>query len=164
MNLLRYVAIVALGLWIGGIVALGAVGAPTLFEVLEGRDAVQGRDLAGLLFGMIFERFQRYAWGLGGVVLGTLGVRALLGPRPRRFAVRMWATLAMLAVSAGVTLFVTPRINAIRERVPGPVASLPEDDDTRLQFGRLHALSNGLMAVTVLAGIGLIWIEMKDVH
>jgi uncharacterized membrane protein len=164
MNLLRYVAILALALWIGGIVTLGAWVGPTLFDVLEARDPREGRDLAALLFGTIFDRFQYYAWALGAVVLASLGTRALLGPRPRRFAVRMWTTLAMLAVSAGVTFFVTPRINAIRERVPGPIASLPEDDETRTEFGRLHAVSNGLMAVTLLAGIGLVWIEMKDVH
>jgi tellurite resistance protein TehA-like permease len=164
MNGLRYIAILSLALWVGGIVALGALAAPTLFELLEARDPAGGRELAGLLFGGIFERFQYSVWGLGFVVLASLAARAALGPRPRRFAARMWTTLAMLAVSAGLALYVAPRIDAIRESVPGPVASLAEDDTRRTEFGRLHGLSNGLMLVTVLAGLGLMWVEMKDTH
>ena len=164
MNGLRYLAILALALWIGGIVALGALAAPTLFEILEVRDPASGRELAGLLFGAMFERFQYSAWGLGGVVLASLVARAALGPRPRRFAVRMWTLLAMLAISAAVALYITPRIDAIRETTHGPVAHLAEADSRRTEFGLLHGAANGLMLVTVVAGLGLIWVELKDAH
>jgi hypothetical protein len=164
MTFLRYVALVALAVWVGGLVALGAVTAPELFNVLQGRDPAGGRELAGELFGGIFDRFQHVAWMLGGLLFVSLGTRAALGPRPRRFAVRMWTVLAMLLVSIATSVFITPRIDAIRRETPGTVAALTDDDPRKSTFGRLHALSNGLMLLTVLAGVGLIWVEMRDEH
>jgi hypothetical protein len=163
MTFLRYLALVALAVWVGGLVALGAVTAPELFDVLQGRDPTGGRELAGELFGRIFDRFQQVAWMLGGLLLVSLGTRAALGPRPRRFAVRMWTVFAMLLVSIGTSVFITPRIDAIRLE-SGPVAALRDEDPRKGTFGRLHALSNGLMLLTVLAGVGLIWVEMRDEH
>jgi hypothetical protein len=164
MTFLRYIALVALAVWVGGLVALGTVTAPELFNLLQGRDPAGGRELAGELFGGIFDRFQHVAWMLGGVLLVSLGTRAALGPRPRRFAVRMWTVLAMLLVSVATSLFITPRIDAIRLEASGTVAALAEDDPRKGAFGRLHALSNGQVLLTVLAGVGWIWVEMRDEH
>ncbi len=164
MTFLRYVALLALAVWMGGLVALGAIGAPALFGILETQNPSGGREMAGLLFGAMLSHFQYLAWGLGLVLLASLGARAALGPRPRRFAVRMWTVTAMLAGSVFATFFIAPRIDAIRGDVSGPVAALVDDDPRRSEFGRLHALSTGVMLVTVLAGAGLIWVEMRDAH
>jgi hypothetical protein len=164
MSVLRYLGLVALALWTGGLVALGAIGAPTIFRVLEAHDPVAGRDTAAIVFGSIFQQAQWAAWGLGLIVLVSLGIRAALGPRPRRMAIRVWTTLAMLAVSVLSAVVIAPRIDAIRTSVAGSIASLPESDPRRVEFGRLHGLSNGLMTVTVLAGLALMWAEMRDQH
>jgi hypothetical protein len=76
----------------------------------------------------------------------------------------MWTVTAMLAGSLLATFFIAPRIDAIRREVSGPIAALLDDDPRKSEFGRLHALSTGLMLVTVLAGAGLIWVEMRDAH
>jgi len=68
----------------------------------------------------------------------------------------------MLAMSLGTGLVLAPRIDAIRDRTPGTVASLPDTDPSKIEFGRLHGLSNALMLVTLVAGVGLFWVEMKD--
>jgi hypothetical protein len=162
MSLLRLASVLALAAWIGGLAVLGGLAAPTIFGVLEAHDPVAGRTLAGLVFGAVFERFQHLSWGLGVVLLLLLGARAALGPRPRRLAVRLWTVTAMLAMSLGTGLVLAPRIDAIRDRTPGTVASLPDTDPSKIEFGRLHGLSNALMLVTLVAGVGLFWVEMKD--
>jgi Domain of unknown function (DUF4149) len=163
MMLLRYVALVALALWVGGLVALGAV-APTLFDVLEAQSGAQGRELAGLLFGTMLDRFLYIVWGLALGVLASLGLRAALGPRPRRVAIRTWAAAAMLGACLTVGFYIAPQIDGIRRAVHGPVASLPEADPRREAFGRLHGLSSGLLLATAILGLGLIWMEMTDSH
>ena len=164
MSVLRFVAVIALAAWVGGLTALGAVGAPAIFDVLEARDPAGGRELAAQLFGTIFERFQYVSWGLALVVLISLGARAALGPRPRRFAIRMWVAAAMLATSLTIGLWAAPRIDAIRTSVDGSVAALPDTDARKIEFGRLHGLSSGSMIAIVLAGAGLIGLEITDPH
>ncbi len=164
MAFLRFVALLALAVWIGGLVALGGIAAPALFDVLETTQPVGGRELAGVLFGVILARFQYVALAMGALLVVSLALRAALGPRPRRTAIRMWTVVAMLAMSAVTSFVITPRIDAIRESVPGPIAALSPDNPQRILFGRLHAASSGLMLLTVVAGLGLVWIEMRDQH
>jgi hypothetical protein len=70
----------------------------------------------------------------------------------------------MIAVSVVTALVITPRIDDIRESAGGPVAALPDGDERKAAFGRLHGLSNGLMLLTIVAGLGLVWTETKDPH
>jgi hypothetical protein len=76
----------------------------------------------------------------------------------------MWVAAGMLSASLATVLLIAPRIERIRASVAGPVASLPASEPRRLTFGRLHALSTGLLALTLVAGVGLIWTEMDDRH
>lgn len=162
MPALRVVSLALIACWIGGIAVLGLVAAPSVFSVLEGHDPVAGRTLAGMVFGEIFARFQQMAWFLGGGLVALLGVRAALGPRPRRLAMQIWLVTGMLAASAYSGLILAPRIEVLRAETAGTMAALPETDARKVEFGRLHGLSNGLMALTLLAGLGIFWIESRD--
>ena len=153
-----------LAVWVGGLAVLGGIGAPTLFDVLEARHAMNGRMLAGELFGEIFLRFQHLAWLLGAGLIVVLIVRRMLGPRPRPFAVRLAAAAMMLAASLVSGLVIAPRIEAIRRTIPGAVAALDDADMRKREFGRLHGYSNGLMALTLVVGVGMLWLEMRDPH
>ncbi|HUL74377.1 MAG TPA: DUF4149 domain-containing protein [Vicinamibacterales bacterium] len=164
MSLLRFASVALLAAWIGGLAALGFVGAPAIFDVLEAHDPVAGRTLAGAVFGEVFARFQHVTWGIGVLAIAVLGVRAALGPRPRPFALRMWTLVGMLAISLASALVIAPRIDRLRLTTPGTIASLPETDPRKIEFGRLHGLSTGLMIVTLLAGTWLIWAELRDTH
>ena len=162
MGLLRFVSLVLLAIWVGGAAVLGAVGAPTIFAMLEAKDPVAGRTLAGQLFGAVLTRFHQLSFVVGGLFLIVMGARAALGPRPRKLGLRLWTMAAMLAASVATAFVITPRIDAIRTSTNGPVASLPDDDARKGEFGRLHGISNVLMLFTILGGVGLMWAEMKD--
>lgn len=162
MSLLRLACVLTLAIWIGGLAVLGLVTAPTIFRALEALDPVGGRTIAAIAFGAVFERFVHLSWGFAALMLALLGARAALGPRPRRLGIRMWTVTAMLAMSLATGLLIAPRINAIRESTPETMASLPDNDPRKIEFGRLHGLSNGLMIVTLVAGVGLIWAELRD--
>lgn len=164
MSLLRYVSLMALTVWVGGLTVLGAIAAPAIFASLEGLDPAAGRELAGRVFGEVFARFQQLAWILGGVVIVLLIARAALGPRPRRFAVRMATICLMVGLSLASGLLIAPGVEAIRDRTPGPIAALPDGDASKATFGRLHGLSNGFALVTILGGMWLIWFEVRDEH
>src|SRR6187402_2926469 len=98
MALLRFVSLIITSAWVSGLALIGFVVAPTTFAALEG-DPHGGRQLAGRVVGAVLARFDRVAWVLGGVVLVLLILRAVLGPRPRRFAWRVSVAALMLALS-----------------------------------------------------------------
>jgi hypothetical protein len=164
MAFFRFAGLLALALWIGGLTTLAGLAAPALFDVLTARDPATGRELAGAVFGALFERFQYASWGAGAILLLSLSGRAALGPRPRYFGIRMWVAAGMLAASVASVLYVTPRIEGLRADAAGPIASLPDADPVRLEFGRWHGASTGLMALTLAAGLGLLWMEATDRH
>src|SRR5688572_7635932 len=62
MLALRYAYVLALVLWLGGMVVLGAIVAPATFQVLEASAPAVGRALAGALFGTILARFHYVAY------------------------------------------------------------------------------------------------------
>jgi hypothetical protein len=159
---LRFVGLVMLSLWMGGLAVLGGVAAPATFAVLQSSDPVGGRVLAGALFGEILERFLQISWVLGGLLLATLAGRAALGPRPRWLKRRVWTVVAMLTFSLVGGLVLAPRIEAIRRDTPGAIAALPATDARRIEFGRLHGASDVLMVLTLVAGLGLLWYEARD--
>lgn len=161
MALLRYLSLVSLALWIGGLVTLG-LSAPVLFALLQAHDPVAGRELAGAAFGAMFGRFQPVAWICAGVLLAMLALRTALGPRPRRLRVRVWTVVAMLAISLTTSFAIIPRIDRLRAAAHGPVASLSPDDPIRVDFNRLHGLSNGLTLVAIAAGLLVLWVEAED--
>jgi hypothetical protein len=162
MSLLRLVSVLILALWVGGAAVLGSVAAPTIFSVLEAHDPAGGRTMAGLVFGQVLSRFQQLSWILGGLLVIVMAVRAALGPRPRKLAIRLWLLAAMIAASVVTAVVVSPRIEAIRDETQGSVAALPDGDARKVQFGRLHGLSNALMLFSLAAGVGLLYAEMKD--
>jgi hypothetical protein len=164
MAFFRWAALLALAFWIGGLVTLGGVTAPVLFETLEAANPAGGRELAAVVFGGVFTRFQYFSWIAAAVVIGSLAARAALGPRPRWWRLRMWVGAGMLAASLATVFLVAPRIDAIRNSVAGPVATLEPADERRVAFGRWHAVSTGLMAFVIVCGAGLVWAEATDRH
>jgi hypothetical protein len=161
MLALRYVAVLALVVWIGGLIALGGIAAPTLFDVLGAQPIADGRLLAGATFGEMLRRFTLVSYAAGAILLGTLIVRAILGPRPRRFAWRAAAATLMLAASAYAGIFVAAQIRDVQRAIGAAPSSLPENDPRRVAFGRLHGLSTSLQLVPVLGGLALIYWELK---
>ena len=164
MSFLRFAALLLLGVWIGGLVTLGGIAAPGIFSVLEGLDPAAGRDTAGRVFGAVFDQFQRFSWVLGAILVLLLIARRILGPPPRRFNLRVAAVAVMLAISLITSFVVAPRIGEIRDGTPGGFAALSAEDPRRVEFGRLHGMSSGLMLIALLTGVALFWAETRDVH
>lgn len=160
MLALRYAAVLALVFWIGGLAALGAIAAPAAFDVLGPQ--AEGRALAGAVFGETLRRFHLASYLCGAIVIVSLAVRGLLGPRPRRFAIRMAVTAMMLGASGWSGMVVSPRIEASRRALGASPSALPEGDARRIQFGRLHGLSTSLQLVPLLGGLVLLFFELKD--
>jgi hypothetical protein len=162
MFLLRYLYVVALVLWVGGLVSAGALVAPSVFGVLQAWNAVEGRMLAGQVFGEVLLRLTWLSYAMGGVMFVTLTLHRLLGARPLKYGVRVGILAVMLAMMVGLGFWLIPQVNAIQAQVAGPVSALVASDPRRLEFDRLHGLSNILFSITALGGLALCWWEARE--
>jgi hypothetical protein len=61
MPVLRFAYALALALWLGGMIVLGAIVAPSLFSTLGTLDPATGRAVAGEAFGAVLVRFHYLA-------------------------------------------------------------------------------------------------------
>ena len=86
------------------------------------------------LGGLAALGFQRLAWALGALLVALYLVRAMLGPRPRWFALRLWTAMAMLGLN-----------------IIGPLAFAPR-----------IAASTAAMYLALALGAALAWAEIKD--
>ena len=164
MLALRYAAVLAIAVWAGGLLALGAIVAPAIFDVVAVRQVANGRVLSGAIFGEIFRQFHLVAYGCGALVLLSLIIRRVLGPRPRRFAIRFGIATLMLAATLYSGLVLTPSIEHAQQQVGAnvAVASLDASDPRRVEFGRLHAQSAMIQFVPLLGAVLLVFWELCD--
>jgi len=162
MLALRYAALVAAALWVGGLITLGAVAAPSIFDTIAARGVSDGRVLAGAIFGEALRRFHLLEYACGATIIGSLGWRAALGPRPAYFSVRLGLTFAMLAAALYSGFLLSPRIERSRIEAGGAPSALAEGDPRRAAFGRLHAVSALLQILPVAGGLALLFRELKD--
>lgn len=160
--MLRYVYVLSLVVWLGGMIMLGGIVAPTIFQVLQASAPEAGRALAGEAFGAMLGRFHYVAYGCGGVLLLSLLVMALLGPRPVHFAVRTVLVAGMLAVALYTGRVVLTEVDAIQREVGALPSTLQPTDARRIRFDTLHQLSTRLMMVNIVAGLLLLYWEARE--
>ena len=162
MLALRYVYVLALALWLGGMVVLGAVVAPTTFQVLQASEPAHGRALGGAVFGAVLSRFHYVAYAAGTLALLALSAMALLGPRPRNFAVRSTIVALMLLVTLYSGFAVLREIDAIQHEVGALPSTLPAEDARRVRFDELHQRSTRLMMLNIVGALALLYWEAKE--
>lgn len=162
MVLLRYLYVVALVLWVGGLIVAGALVAPSVFGVLQAWNASEGRVLAGQVFGEVLLRLTWLSYAMGVIMFITLTLHRLLGARPRMYGIRVGIMGVMLAMMFATGVYIIPQVNAIQAQVTGPVSALAESDARRVEFNRLHGLSNILFSITAIGGLALCWWESRE--
>jgi hypothetical protein len=162
MLVLRYIGLLALTLWVGGLLVLGAIVAPSVFEVLAAHHIVNDRLVGGAVFGEILRRFHVLSFTCGAVLLSTLVARGVMGPRPIMFAARLVVAFLMLAATVYSGMIVAPRIAQIQSSTGVAPSTLPENDPRRVEFGRLHTISTRIQLAPLLGGLFLLFRELKD--
>jgi hypothetical protein len=162
MFVIRYVALAALVVWLGGMIVLGMLVAPSTFRVLQAADPATGRVLAGALFGDILRQFYLLAYACGAVILFCLFVMKFMGPPPRAFVLRGAIVAVMLALAVYAGGPVSREIAQIQSQVSGPINTLPDSDPRRVRFTRLHDASTMLMTINMALGLVLLFWYVKE--
>jgi uncharacterized membrane protein len=162
MRSLRYLYVLALVLWLGGMAIAGLVVAPVTFAVLEAWNPATGRVLAGDVFGAVLGRLSLIAYAAGIVMFVVLTVQRLLGPRPRSYGIRVGIIGLMLALTMYADMVAAPRIDELQSQVSGPMNQLDAGDARRVEFDRLHGLSTTLIVMAIGGGLVLLGWETRE--
>lgn len=144
---LRFVHLLALVVWIGGVIFFSFVTAPALFGALP-------RDMAGRATAAIFPRYYLLGGICGGVAILSA---ALLGMRGRSAGRPLILELVLLGLMTALTLYagqvILPRASALRLALPG-LEGTPAHEEAQRRFASLHARSVRLNGAVLLLGLG----------
>ena len=160
----RYLYVLALVIWLGGMVVLGAVVAPVTFQVLQAQEGMAGRVLAGAVFGTALERFHYVEYLCGGLLIVTSMAMAVVGPRPVAFALRAAIVAGMLGLAVYSGVVVSARIDTLQARIGERVSpsTLAVTDARRIQFDHLHQLSSRIMMINIAGALLLLSWEARE--
>ena len=163
MLALRYVYVLALVVWLGGMVLLGALVAPTTFQVLQASEPVDGPRAGGRRVRRHPRRFHYVAYAAGGILLVTLAVMALLGPRPASLRGSQRASsCVMLGVALYSGFVVLRRVDAIQREVGRPALAAARRRRAAHRFDALHLLSTRLMMLNMAGALVLLYWEARE--
>lgn len=155
MTFLRFLMLLSLVVWIGGLIFFPAV-AQTAFSVLPTRQLaamVVGRSLhilnwMGMISGVVFLVsslvYNRYSRGAANV-----------------FAGRHALIVLMLALTLSVQFGVVPRMDTLRGSIHGEIDSVPLNNPARARFDALHAWSTRLETGVLLLGLALVFLKAR---
>lgn len=145
---------VVLSLWLGAAALFTVSVAPAAFAVLP------NRTLAGAIVGRVLPAVF-YAAMIVGVVVGLLEVTA----RDASLVRGRGLAAVIVVVTSGIAQFIVgSRIERIRAAIPGPIEALSSDDARRVAFGRLHAVSVGLLGLAMIAAFVAVVLAVRSIQ
>jgi uncharacterized membrane protein len=156
MSFLRFLMLLSLICWIGGLIFFAFVVAPTAFSVLPTSHLagnVVGRSLGklhwiGLISGIVF------------LVSSLLHSRFTDGTA-HVFAARHVLLCVMLALTLISQFGIIPRMDGLRTSL-GEVRSVPLDNPERIQFDALHVWSTRVEGAVLLLGLVVVYLTAKQ--
>jgi hypothetical protein len=145
------VALIAIALWLGGLLVLGALVAPVVFSIVALPSAADAMVV-------VFRRFDRVAMMCAAVLLSVEAFRAVAGA-PTRFAVWRGAASAFAALAAVFQgLWASPHIAALHAQ--GAVRGL---GPSGAELARWHDLAEWTGQLQVVLLVALIALQVAAV-
>ena len=150
MSLLRYLMVLSLVVWIGGIIFFAFVVAPSLFMI------VPSQHVAGLVVG-------RSLTSLHWIGMVAALVFLISGMMASRGMGKLVLVGIMLVLTLILQFGIVRRMEQLRASVPNAdVSVLTTNDPTRAQFDRLHSYSTKLEGSVLLLGLVTIFLVARE--
>lgn len=152
MSLLRFLMLLSLVVWIGGLVFFAFVLAPTAFQVLPNTHLagnVVGRALGKLHWLAIFS-------GIVFLISSLLYSRVTQGSL-HVFAPRHVLIVVMLALTLFSQYWIISRMDTLRAKV-SDFAAVALNDPIRMQFDTLHAWSTRVEGAVLVLGLVAVYL------
>jgi len=152
MSFLRFLMLLSLVVWIGGLIFFAFVLAPTAFQVLP------NTHLAGNVVGRALNKLHWIAIISGFLFLiSSLLYSYLAQGTAHVFAMRHMLICLMLVLTLFSQFWIMPRMDTLRAQV-GDFASVPLTDPARVQFDALHVWSTRVESAVLLFGLVAVYL------
>ncbi len=157
MSFLRYLMLLSLVVWIGGLIFFAFVLAPTVFQVLP-------THLAGNVVGRALGKLHWLAI-ISGIVflLSSLVYSRLTDGNAHVFALRHVLICLMLALTLFSQFWIIPRMDTLRSQV-ADFGAVPLNNPTRAQFDVLHVWSTRVEGAVLLLGLIAVYMTANVLH
>ena len=155
MSFVRYLMLLSLVVWIGGLIFFAFVLAPTVFAVLPTRQLagnVVARSL-GILHWMAIS------CGVVFAITSMIDSRVVNGVA-QPFALRNLVVYAMIILTLVGTFGLASRMLELRQQM-GVVDDLPHDNPLRVEFNRLHVWSTRIESSVLVLGLALLYLTAR---
>ncbi len=154
MSFLRFLMLLSLVAWIGGLIFFAFVLAPTVFAP----GALPNTHLAGNIVGRSLAKLHWIAIVSGIVFLGS----SLLYNRFTEGAAHVFGLRhVLIGLMLGLTLlsqfWIIPRMDNLRAQV-SDFSTVPLDNPMRMQFDALHAWSTRVEGAVLLLGLIVVYL------
>jgi Domain of unknown function (DUF4149) len=148
--ILRFIYLLSIALWIGGIAFFSFMATPSIFHLLPREEA--GKVVADI--------FPKYYWQ--GIICGAIALltSVVLGMRERWNMLLIVRTIMIGVMFIGVLYSVAilqPKIQTVKAQITSFESLLPTDP-LRLEFGRLHGRSFSVNAAVLVLGVIVVFI------
>ena len=152
MSFLRFLMLLSLVVWIGGLIFFAFVLAPTAFTVLP------STHLAGNVVGRALGKLHWIAIVAGIVFLiSSLLYSRMTDGSGHVFALRHVLICLMLALTLFSQFWIIPRMDTLRAQV-GDFAAVPLTNPARMQFDALHVWSTRVESAVLLLGLVVVYL------
>jgi hypothetical protein len=147
MSFLRYLMLLSLIVWLGGLIFFAFVVAPSAFSVLPSRHlagnvvarSINGLHWIGIVAGIVY------------LLSSVLYARVTTGTA-HAFAARNIIVVLMLALTLISQFGIIPRMDGLRASI-GEIDAVPPDNPIRMQFDALHVWSTRVEGGVLLLGL-----------
>ena len=158
MPFLRFLMLLSLVVWIGGLIFFAFVLAPTAFSVLP------TTHLAGNVVGRALSKLHWIAI-ISGIVylISSLLYGRLTDGTAHVFAARHVLLCLMLALTLISQFGIIPRMDTLRASLGEEIRSVPIDNPTRIQFDALHAWSTRVEGAVLLLGLVVVYLTAATI-
>jgi uncharacterized membrane protein len=154
MSFLRFLMLLSLVAWIGGLIFFAFVLAPTVFAP----GTLPNTHLAGNIVGRALSKLHWIAIASGLVFLASsLFYGRLTDGNTHVFAMRHVLICLMLGLTLLSQFWIIPRMDTLRAQV-SDFAAIPADNPARAQFDALHVWSTRVEGAVLLLGLLAIYL------
>jgi uncharacterized membrane protein len=159
MSFLRFLMLLSLVCWIGGLVFFAFVLAPTAFTIPA---VLPNTHLAGNVVGRALSKLHWIGIVSGIVFLGSSLLYSRLSDGTAHvFATRHVLLCLMLALTLISQFGIIPRMDVLRASL-GEVSTAPANNPERVQFDALHAWSTRVEGAVLLLGLVVAYLTAQQ--